>query len=854
MTNLYYQLPESVSGYQLDADISFWGVCVAEATRNLFLDPSFESQTGGPHPDYDALFGTMAYFGTSVDQNFTSEAAGSYTFSCHVRTYQAGRDATCTVTVALASTPNSPFFTRTFTATSAWRRHAFTFSAAASTAYKVKITCASNISTDGWQAENKQYATTYVDGDSGVYCLDDYREFYWTGQPHASISVRTDRTRLGGRIVSLNSVNFRTTSIQGFGRAPVDQAFTTTLSGTQIPESMVHGQRELVIGGTIIGGSPSALVRDRRALMALFAPTYRDAWQPLLLTCQLLTGDEYQLICYYKEGLEGEIDNLYQQNFAITLNTVEPHWRGPLQAKGVAAMAAPTAYRVLARDMLSGNYTAWEYSVGSGSTYALDSDSAGAMYAAGTLTGNVHKLRPAGSNATTVIGTASLYTGTSDGLAVSKSGDGKLVVVGDYEHNGSHLSLNFWNGSAWEDFAPNVYLQYPWMVEGSNTIDGGTAKCVLWHNGYFYVGGTFSRVRATNSSVSEIDLVARFDPVTGTWAPLALYGLARDNNIYNGNIPPEGADACCVSTITYGNDGYLYLTGTWRATSHNNAAVSSHSVCRYNLTTDRFEDVMPIHVKPNAYLDNAYAAAMSPNGVLHMLMPYGNGSYLEKPNGSAWARNFLAVWYGGKLGIDFAHDGTLFVAGSLYHQDQPVQTMLWAVGAFGALPGYGMVDMLVPNSGNPIDKDRTALKVYGRTLYIALDGLAAQLGTTTVIENDGDEVARFGLLAGHLTITYGIVNASNGHSIIFDTPIVVPYGTTFAIQELNGTLYYRNLLTSTDRYVVAPVNTVMSDMRALDLMPGTNYIKILYAANSLPPAGNIMRGYSLFWHKRQSSL
>jgi hypothetical protein len=490
-------IPQSVSGYQLDDEQSFWQVCRAEETTNLMLNPSFEIEEDlGVNASLalGGYLGSTSCLATSLTRTVTTPTTATHTFSAYMNTavnvpsvdmqVQIKSGATVLKTVQY-HIPHS----------NAWKRIEVRWNATAASTYTIVMDSlsAENYITDCWQVEAKPYATTYVDGDLGIIFPADDSEFFWNGTPHQSTATRTAKTRMGGRWIGLDEFGFMTTSISGFGQAPVEQSFQVALSGKYIPEAMYYGQRELVIGGTIMAKSHGELIRKRRDLTDLFSPLHRGEWKPLRLKVVLeVDGAEYEILAYYSDGMQGELDNLYRQNWAILLKTEVPYWESNHKTYAVSTALGGQTYYVLSRDWDTGEWSAWTRDQVSGTTYGLDHDGAGNYYTAGTQAGLVHKLRPSGSAATTTFGGG--ITGTvATALAVSKSGPLSLVALGTLTASATNIAMNVYRSGAWQGNTIGVYQDYPWNPGVVVDIDETTVGAVEWVNGEFYVGGSFSK-------------------------------------------------------------------------------------------------------------------------------------------------------------------------------------------------------------------------------------------------------------------------------------------------------------------------------------------------------------------------
>lgn len=857
-------IPQSVSGYQLDEEQSFWQVCRAEETTNLMLNPSFEIDEDLGADASLALGGYMgstSCLATYVARTVTPVTTAVHTFSAYMGTPPDVPSVDVELQVLLGG---DVLKTRRYTIrrTLDWMRIDIQWNATASSTYTMRIFSHSPeyFITDCWQVEAKPYATTYVDGDLGVMFPDDAAEFFWNGTPHQSSSTRTAKTRMGGRWIGLDEFGFMTTSISGFGQAPVEQSFQVALSGKYIPEAMYFGQRELVIGGTIMARTHSELIRKRRELTDIFSPLHLGEWKPLRLKVVLeVDGSEYEILAYYSDGMQGELDNLYRQNWAILLKTEVPYWEGGPRTSAVFTALDGATYYVLSRDWDTGVWSRWTRDQTAGTTYAMDHDGAGNYYTAGTHTGLVHRLRPAGESTTTTFGGG--ITGTvAKALAVSKSGPLSLVALGTLTASATNIAMNVYRSGAWQGNTIGVYQDYPWNPGVVVDIDETTVNAVEWVNGEFYVGGSFSKTYrgGFGANAQQFDLLAAYNPVTNTWRKVGVYALQRGNNAYGVDPGASFYDTHTVTGLRYGGDGYLYISGKWLP----NTGFTSNSIVRYNIAANIIEDVSPAKTM-DADFYGLYSMAVSPTGVLHGIGYDPAITKLMYPTGDTWVERTMQQegTFTNKVNIDFAPDGTLLLGGSLYQwSDMTPQpySLLWQIAPAGSNPPFAPLDLIYDVATAP-SKGYTALRVMNRKAFIAIDGnggAVVMLGTHTTVTNRGTEVTRYGLYISQATTLYSIRNETTGKQIVLDSPIVLPPYGYAAIFERNGALYMIDLTLQNDKPRLIKFNRALSDIGALDLVPGVNTLDIMHSVDYSAMGGNFiyMTGITAFWRERHSTL
>jgi hypothetical protein len=518
-----------------------------------------------------------------------------------------------------------------------------------------------------------------------------------------------------------------------------------------------------------------------------------------------------------------------------------------------------TTYQVISRDWDTGVWSVWTRSSATGTTYAMDSDGAGNYYTAGTHSGLVHKLRPLGSSATSIIGAG--ITGTlAKAIAVSKSGPLAIVVLGTLTASATNIAMNVYRNGAWVGNATGVYQDYPWNPGVVVDIDESAVNAVEWVNGEFYVGGSFSKTYrgGFGSNLQQFDLLAAYNPITNTWRKVGVYPLQRSNNDYGEDPGASFYDTHRVTSLRYGGDGYLYISGKFLA----NTGFTSNSIVRYNIAADIIEDVSPAKTM-DADWYGLYSMAMSPGGVLHGIGYDPAITKLLYPAGDTWVERTMQQEgsFTNKVSIDFAPDGTLLLGGSLFQwSDMTPQpySLLWAIAPQGSNPPFAPIDLIYDVAVAP-SKSITTLRVMDRKAFIAIDengGAVVQLGTHSTVTNRGTEVTRCGLYVSQATTLYSIRNETTGKQIVLDSPIVVPVYGNVAIFERGGALYALDMTAHGERPRLVRFNRALSDIGALDLVPGINTLDVMHSVDYASLGGDFlfMNGVTAFWRERYSTL
>lgn len=322
--------------------MSDWEVIIAEATTNLWTNPSLEVGTTGwtaaggsiARSSSDPVFGFYdltvtpsagtydgVYFGTLALTSGTT-----YTFSAYVK----GANG---IPYFIAANPSGSGYdgTETFTGDGEWHRIELTFTASASANYYFHVRKYNSADTsafyvDAVQVEAKSYATTYCDGDVEAPTGFTSSGCSWNGTAHTSTSSRTANTRAGGRIMDLDdNYHFRTMQAIGIGAAPVENYRTAyaMLDGALYE----HGRRSEIIftlSGVMQASAYATFLSYRDALINALQNTADD--QPIIVR---FTGGSSgrEISAYYDGGLEGGNLNANIELAQIRFLACEPSWR-----------------------------------------------------------------------------------------------------------------------------------------------------------------------------------------------------------------------------------------------------------------------------------------------------------------------------------------------------------------------------------------------------------------------------------------------------------------------------------------------------------------------------------------------
>lgn len=163
---------------------------------------------------------------------------------------------------------------------------------------------------DGVQIEADTTETTYLDGDmEGNILAEGVLEYYWTGQQHASTSVRTANTRAGGELVDI-STYCKNILLEGLGVSPVDNISVPQTNGGDVYLYSNYQSRYFTLQAVFEGSHIGTIQAKRKALWDLIKPDVNAYPQPLVLRYQgfdengSADSEPVDIKCQYVSGLD----------------------------------------------------------------------------------------------------------------------------------------------------------------------------------------------------------------------------------------------------------------------------------------------------------------------------------------------------------------------------------------------------------------------------------------------------------------------------------------------------------------------------------------------------------------------
>lgn len=486
----YETLPEIINGYLLEQRDKGWiSVIAPEDGINLITNTSFEKDTVGWTANNSTIArsttkqklslyslkvtpSSTALAGTYYTVPFTPVTASPYTFSFYIfgwpgdvyQAYVADGAGSRTAVSQLVETRGNGYWQRVVSVHSGGVApvRLYITRKAGGTVNPFYVDCA--------QVEEKSYPTTYFDGDT-LGISPGATDYWWYGEPHASVSYRR-ATSNGGKEVNLLDIGFRLLAIVGMGAFPHTNITSPVSSGGALYQRSVYGTREFTIAGSFDGSTLPQIRTQRQNLFKMITPFGVSPQQPITMTYHQYddAGNETDTIDWqaaYQSGLEGSLDNLHQDRAGIVFKQFIPF----LQSRENAITPITTS--------------------------ALDVG--GLRFVTQDFHG-VWRQNPISN-----IAYSSLYRINTYAV----SGTGKVYVGGFFEYDGgSYINLASYDG-----------VQFDYLKVGASFLPTNSQVSTLLYDGInrkLYIGGSFTSV----DGVANTAGIACFDEGTATFTAL----------------------------------------------------------------------------------------------------------------------------------------------------------------------------------------------------------------------------------------------------------------------------------------------------------------------------------------------
>ena len=641
---------------------------------------------------------------------------------------------------------------------------------------------------DGIQLEAKSYRTTFCSGERPG-CA-------WRGLPHRSASWRSEHSRDGGRVISLDDYDVHVQMSQGIGMPPVK---VHRRGFALLPGSFYLGTKLLDRTISLVLWTDSDDLENlhaiRQALILALRPGGLDTARTYRLRYSGAAGMR-EIGVRYAGGLEFKGERGRVERFPLQLVAEDPLWYSVRDV----AVALDTNDTLTARGVIGRINGAWSAlgppSAG-GTVYALVVGPDGALYVGGDFTNwngiaNADYVAAWDGSAWSALG-----TGTNGAVrALAFDAAGNLYVGGDFTLAGGVASTAYiaaWDGSSWSA-----------LGTGTNGI---VRALTVGLEGTLYAGGDFTLA----GGVASTAYIAAWDG--SSWSALGT-GL---NNVVR-------ALAVGLDGVIYAGGDFLDAGGDWSADYIAQWDGSDWAACA---------SVGFFAPRPN---DVIRALVRAVNGDIYAAGDFTTPApRIARWNGAGWSGLAQGIGDASVYALVVGPDGAMCVGGDFteVNDESVIHPLAKWTGSDWVpldcdLSGISGVEVyaLAVGAADPIVGNNYALYVGG-----VMSGSVVVAGTTSV-ESAGTAdaypqiiVSRSG---GDGATLLSIRNETTGHVLVFNQAI--QDGETLTVdlrprlKSVDSSFYGRRL----QKVLRA------SDFGAWRLLPGSNTISMLVLEDGSP--------------------
>jgi len=768
---------------------------VAQET-NLITNPSIETATTG----YTAVGATLTRVATQQKRGVYSlsiaPTAGTTDGAYYEVSLTSGTTYTFSIDVLgvvsipylirFATTGGTTKASTTFTGTGGWQRLSVTWTADATATFRLYVTKNSHASTgtfyaDGALCSAVSAETTYFDGDTKGFYSGDY---YWTGTPNASTSVRKAYIRHGGRIANIETeFSFVEEDVMGMGMGRIANVLLPlALLGGSVFQRQVAQNRLMTIAGTVTGTTYQDLQQQRREMVSALGPNPYGRDEPVMLLWRTLDGASgapyMELPALYAGGLEGNKLSGTSEFVTLQFEMYLPYVSAQGNDAAVLDWQDTHTSAYISQRSAAGLWSA----MGSGANaqvLCLVVGPDGALYAGGEFTSmggvaNTAYIAKWNGSAWSALGTGA--NGFVNSLAFGP--DGVLYAGGSFTSMGGVANTSRiakWNGSAWSALATGM--------------NGAVESLAMGVDGSLYAGGTFTLADGVANTVR----IAKWNG--SAWSALST-----------------GISSGAVKALETGPDGVLYVGGTF--TSAGGVSGTAY-IAKWNGSAwSALSTGMNLYVR---------ALIMGPDGALYAAGDFTSAggvstNYIAKWNGSAWS----ALSTGMNLDVyalAFGLDGALY-AGGAFTLAGGVSTNY--IAKWNGSAWSRGIDFT--GSGTAIIK--ALAEFYDmRNVGLSTTGTATTNGTTSVTNSGTLPAHPIVKFTGPGTI-YSIRNLTTGADIDFNLTLVA--GETATLDLTPGAVSFVSSMRGNILGTIIPGSDVTSFMLAV----GANNITAFIAGTT----------------------
>lgn len=774
MNYRYFEEIEAPTSYALDAARSWWSYVVPEESINLLPNPSWE-YTYDANTTHGAKYG-MKCRTASFSQTFVPTDYGIHTFSAYFMVASGIQSGNSTCYMQALDKDSNVIGSKLVSVApdSKWHRHDIQFRiAGSSVGYSCTVrlyTVTGSLASDAWQCEMKQYATTYFDGDMGLYYPYAKDHYTWLGEPHNSQSMRSAKTRSGGRVYSFGEQKFRVTAVTGLS-APENEITTiSTATGNRRVRNVIPGAREVTIAGSIYGETPELMLERQRTLLRQLG---RNSKEPLLLRCSINGADEYELRCHFVGETTGELNNLHQRKMALSFVAHEDaDWYGEqVEQLGSGYIDDQTNPIFFTLDLDTGAYT-YPADVTpdmGGTVVAVDYGYDNLFYWV-TTEGYVKRLN---ADMTITDLTGDLGAATLTCISVSKYAPLEIVV------GGSVLKRSGGSGT--------------WTVLGSGT--NGTVNAVLYHHGVYWIGGNFTTVGSAPHS----------------YPYLAVYW--HTNMWLRPSTAIQSTSGGGITAIGLSSDRKVVVSGKWS----DGTVVRYYDVFNENIGSTQYTTAQLAQID-SPPPTGAYSIVRLDGETSISIGAVDTNTYrIVRFVGDGYETDDFDTYYSSSKPGIAAWNGNVYVSG-IQQSAEGYQCVLHTVNPKNISGEHVMLPLVRTNSTSATGATPVAINKSGLLLVI-LPGTTATYSFAQPVElsNNYDKNANAILTIGAQSI-FSIYNWTTGKRAVFLQPIRMGANQKAQFYEYRGVLYMR----SDDTVSAVALQPEAADSDVLTLIPGVN--------------------------------
>ena len=582
MRKQHLVIPQEETGYVLNPERSFFAVVIPDDTVNLVANPECADTTG-----YTGISATVATSATrqrrgarsllvtpsavpgGIRYNLMADLAVGKHFTFSVDVFGQGRFAiyfgdSSGVRVG----PELAFVAPGF-----WNRYAVTVFVASGMNVRSLVVSSlegNTFNVDGFQCEQKPYATTFVSGNLEAQTdtsAPGRLAYGWMGTTHRSSSFRTRFVLDGGRPVPLHELGFDVTDFSGFGYA-VPELFVQRLAmrSDWVYQGASLAERQFTIGGYLSSGGILDLLRKRGHLGAGVHGTEATI-SPVVVQMQLYdaTGpltELAQVECIYAGGLEGVINNLYQEKATVTFRALRPFIRldgnrAALLETNKTSTDSPilVMYPDGLRDAIPGSTYSWS---DDGLPFRMAIAKDGSVF----VTNGGYLLRHTRAGWSVIDNVANALM-----RDVCTGPDGKIYYIYEDDDDGSQYGhLRRYNPTSGAvELTGGRAVEFHTSFGGTDIIMSRVRSDP--YNNRLYVCGNYGGMEASGSAPAEsggrsFDGVCYLDLNTNTWIGFPILSSDSGRNYCVYDVAPA-TDNICMMVGDFMSPGREGVNGPW---------------------------------------------------------------------------------------------------------------------------------------------------------------------------------------------------------------------------------------------------------------------------------------------------